>query len=288
MTPTLYQCPLCALPLARNASGLACSNGHQFDRAKEGYVHLLPVQFKKSADPGDNAQMLSARREFLNAGHYAPLAEAINQLLLPKLSPAMTLLDLGCGEGYYSAQLYKTRPDVHYHALDIAKVAVKMAAKAYPALACVVASAYQLPFQTAALDAILRIYAPSQAAELARVLKPNGWLCTVTPAPEHLLNLKQRIYSQARLHPEHISPIDGFVHHQRQRLRWQWQASSAAELMQLLAMIPLNYHITPELRQQLAQELPAMDLDFYIDMYQREAPLAPSSAHEPHEMSHTK
>jgi 23S rRNA (guanine745-N1)-methyltransferase len=277
MTPTLYQCPLCALPLTRHATGLVCGHGHQFDRAKEGYVHLLPVQFKKSADPGDNAQMLSARREFLNAGHYGPLAKAIEQLLLPKLGTAMALLDLGCGEGYYSAQLQKVRPDLHYHAMDIAKVAVKMAAKAYPALACVVASAYQLPFQTAALDAILRIYAPSQACELARVIKPQGWLCTVTPAPEHLLNLKQRIYQQARLHPEHISAVAGFSHQQRQRLRWQWQPQSAVELMQLLAMIPLNYHITPELRQQLAQELPAMDLDFYIDLYQRDHHSAPDA-----------
>ncbi len=289
----MYRCPLCQLLLQSSPSGYQCENRHQFDRAKEGYVNLLPVQQKKSLDPGDSTEMIQARRSFLEAGFYQPLSDAVNQLLAAALrknadttvgsSQFATLLDIGCGEGYYSHRLISFLRAQHtttaatdsvlgatLYGIDISKAAVKAAAKKYPQQQFAVASSYHLPFADQSFDALLRIYAPSQNAELARVCKNNGWLCTVTPAPQHLIELKQKIYQEVRLHRSEIIDEAGFLHQQRQQLSWRWQPDSAAALEQLLQMIPLGYRLTPDVRQNMLAELPAITLDFYLDLYQRQ------------------
>jgi 23S rRNA (guanine745-N1)-methyltransferase len=280
----MYRCPLCQLALVSSPSGYQCANRHQFDRAKEGYVNLLPVQQKKSLDPGDSAEMIQARRNFLEAGFYQPLSDAVNDMLARVLeqTAAPTLLDIGCGEGYYSQRLQNfiqtqqvvdlngPAPAVSLYGIDISKAAIKAAAKKYRQLQFAVASSYHLPFADQSFAALLRIYAPSQSSELARVCKAGGWLCTVTPAPLHLIELKQKIYQEPRLHRAEIAEEAGFNHQQRQQLSWNWQPQSATQLEQLLQMIPLGYRLTAEVRQQLMAELPAITLDFYLDLYQRQ------------------
>ncbi len=92
-------CPLDKQPLQLNERTWCCDNGHSFDIAKQGYVNLLPVQNKRSKDPGDSKAMVQARREYLNKGYYQPLAQALADTVLAMGSQA--LLDAGCGEGYY-------------------------------------------------------------------------------------------------------------------------------------------------------------------------------------------
>src|SRR5699024_4209822 len=77
---TIFRCPLCGGPLWEVPGGLRCPEGHRFDRAREGYVHLLPVGQKHSRFPGDDKAMVNARRAFLDQGWYAPLREALEQL----------------------------------------------------------------------------------------------------------------------------------------------------------------------------------------------------------------
>jgi 23S rRNA (guanine745-N1)-methyltransferase len=81
-----FSCPLCHAPLTRSEQSFSCPQRHQFDIAKEGYVNLLPVQHKRSRDPGDSAEMMQARRAFLDAGHYQPLRDAIALQLQMRLS----------------------------------------------------------------------------------------------------------------------------------------------------------------------------------------------------------
>lgn len=265
----MWICPICQQPLSPVPNGLACAARHQFDRAREGYVNLLPVQQKKSKNPGDNPAMIEARRRFLHAGHYQPLAEAISRLL--PLVASDQLLDIGCGEGYYSQYIAQQVTGLRLIGIDISKAAIKAAAKLSPTHQWAVASAYQLPLPEGAVDAMLRVYAPSLDCELQRVLKPNGYLLTVTPAPEHLLQFKQRVYTEVRLHSDAIAAIDGLVHQQRQRLSWLWQANAASDLLALLDMIPLAYKFDENARQELADDLPAIQLDFYLDLYQKPA-----------------
>ena len=67
-------CPLCAAPLTRQENRFVCSAGHSFDIARQGYVHLLPVQKKRSLNPGDTREQVLSRRAFLEEGYYAPIA----------------------------------------------------------------------------------------------------------------------------------------------------------------------------------------------------------------------
>ncbi len=266
----MYRCPLCREILSQQNNAWRCINGHQFDIAREGYVNLLPVQHKKSLDPGDNAEMIQARRAFLDAGHYQFLAEAISQQLAAVLQGAGALLDLGCGEGYYSAKVAAALAGVDVFGLDISKTAVRYAAKRYTNLLCCVASSYALPFADGVFAGLLRIYAPSDADEMARVLRPGGYLLTVSPAPEHLLQFKQQAYATVRLHPDTVKQEAGFSHVKRQRLQSLWQAPDAATMLQLIEMTPLAYKLNATMRELLCQQLPAIQLDFYLDLYQKD------------------
>lgn len=106
-----FSCPLCHQPLSREKNSYICPQRHQFDMAKEGYVNLLPVQHKRSRDPGDSAEMMQARRAFLDAGHYQPLRDAIVGQLRERLDEkAAAVLDIGCGEGITHTHLLMRCP----------------------------------------------------------------------------------------------------------------------------------------------------------------------------------
>jgi len=263
----MFRCPVCTQPLSQNDSGWQCPQKHQFDRAKEGYVNLLPVQQKNSKDPGDSAEMMQSRRLFLNAGHYQPLSDAVNQLF-QGLQPNH-VLDLGCGEGYYSHRLQQHLPASRVSGVDIAKTAVRYAAKAYPALQFAVASAWHLPFVDAYFDAVLKLCAPCEPKELGRVIKAQGHLITVNAAPNHLVELKQQLYPDVRLHSDQLIEIEGFHHLQRQRLSYHLKQMPEQELLALLEMTPLSWKFKPGQKQQFAATAPTISLDFYLDLYQK-------------------
>lgn len=128
-----FSCPLCHQPLTQANNSFVCPGRHQFDVAKEGYVNLLPVQHKRSRDPGDSAEMMQARRAFLDAGHYQPLRDAIVNVLKEKSnSEDAAILDIGCGEGYYTHAFADALAGCTTFGLDVSKVAIKAAARRYP------------------------------------------------------------------------------------------------------------------------------------------------------------
>lgn len=270
-----YQCPLCHQPLAHNERQWRCDNNHQFDCAKEGYVNLLPVQHKGSRQPGDSREMMQARRCFLDAGYYQPLRDRVTALLEAKLEPqAQTLLDIGCGEGYYTAALAERLGIQHklqIFGLDVSKTAIRSAAKRYPQVAFCVASSHRLPFGDHSLDAVLRIYAPCLPQELARTIKPAGYLLTVAPGPRHLLQLKELIYAQAQLHPENEEQLPGFQRLDQQRLAYPLTLPGE-QAGNLLQMTPFAWRATPQVTEQLrAQSSFACEADFVLTLYQRDA-----------------
>lgn len=264
----MYLCPLCQTPLMLSNKQYQCANHHSFDIAREGYVNLLPVQQKNSKDPGDNKEMMLARRAFLQAGWYAPLAKAVSQALA-ELAPKC-VLDLGCGEGYYTTQLKQAVPDAAVYGVDISKSAIKFAAKAGGSnINFSVASAYQLPFAADFFDAVVRIYAPSKAEELTRLITSGGHLITVTPGPEHLLQIKQAVYEQVRLHSDSTDSISGFTHVKRQRLQYNLTFKYPADVLALVQMVPLAWKFSAEQKQQFAASLPVISIDFLLDVYQK-------------------
>lgn len=273
-----YLCPICARPLSAQDKSLVCEQRHQFDLAKEGYVNLLPVQNKKSKNPGDNKEMMQARREFLDQGFYQSLSDKVNsiaqQALIAVNTP--TILDLGCGEGYYThrlAQAVATLNDANttpqIAGLDISKSAIRYAAKRYKTISFCVASAYNTPFADASQDLVTRIYAPSQDAELARIIKVGGYLLTVTPAAEHLFELKQKIYQTPEKHDMTIEEIADFEVVEQQRLTEEITLTQAKDSKNLLEMTPLAWKMNDEQKAQLYATDLTLTLDFNITLYKR-------------------
>ncbi|EGT5660169.1 23S rRNA (guanine(745)-N(1))-methyltransferase [Cronobacter dublinensis subsp. dublinensis] len=269
-----FLCPLCHLPLQAQAKSFRCASHHQFDIAKEGYVNLLPVQHKRSRDPGDSSEMMQARRAFLDAGHYAPLRDAAARMLATTLPEhGATLLDIGCGEGYYThafAALTAARSG-HSWGLDVSRSAIRAAAKRYADIAFCVASSHRLPFPDAFFDAVVRIYAPCKAQELARVVKPGAVVLTVTPGPRHLVQLKGLIYDEVRLHAPNQETLPGFTLAGEEALGYE-MCLNGEEATTLLQMTPFAWRARPEVWQTLREETSfTCETDFCLRVWRRDA-----------------
>ena len=271
MTP--FICPLCQSPFTQIHNTQVCENNHHFDIAKEGYLNLLPVQSKSSKNPGDNQEMMMARRPFLNTAGYLPLAEkvaAISQQYLAERA-ATTILDLGCGEGYYTDIIKKTLPDSNVCGIDISKVAIRYAAKRYKEIDFCVASAYQVPLADDSLDLMIRIYAPSKAQELLRLIKQKCYLITVTPAPRHLYQLREVIYEQVNDHKEENEAVVGFSKIEQINVSYALEITHSQQLKDLINMTPFAWKFTPEkYNELLSQPNWTVECDFNIEIFQKD------------------
>src|SRR5699024_11126334 len=159
-------CPVCGLPLVRGDHALRCAAGHSFDVARQGYVNLLTVSQKHSKSPGDTREQVQARRAFLAGGYYRPIAETLCRLAAP-LGPK-TVVDAGCGEGYYLAALQEALPGADCLGLDISKEAVRCAAGAHKSIAWITATAAAIPLTGASCDLVLSLFALTAAGEFNR------------------------------------------------------------------------------------------------------------------------
>ncbi|MDN0197911.1 putative RNA methyltransferase [Streptomyces sp. S.PNR 29] len=183
------RCPHCAGSLDLRNRALACADGHSFDVAKQGYVNLLTGTVKLSAD---TREMVDARAEFLAEGHYEGLAEAVAELSRKTVDPSLPgcVVDVGGGTGYYLARVLDELPDSEGVLLDISKFAARRAARAHPRIGAVVADAWQsLPLHDDSVSLVLNVFAPRNAADVRRVLDPQGVLLVVTPRHDHLQEL---------------------------------------------------------------------------------------------------
>lgn len=178
---------MCGAGLTASDAGLRCAAGHAFDRARQGYVTLLPPGHRPPS--GDSAEMVADRAAFLAAGHYAGVTTALTTAVRADGAPA-TLLDLGGGTGHHLAAVLDRLPDAVGVLLDSSPYAARRAGRAHPRAAAVVADTWQrLPVRDAVVDRVLVVFAPRNGPEIARVLGPGGRLVVVTPGPEHLAEL---------------------------------------------------------------------------------------------------
>lgn len=259
-------CPLDEKPLSRSDSAWSCPDGHSFDIAKQGYVNLLPVQQKRSHDPGDSKAMVAARQRFLNAGHYQPVAEAVSHAVLSHAevqsaaNPPFSCLDAGCGEGYYLRQLADVATNsqpLSLMGLDISKWAVLAAAKQddkqAPLSSWVVGSNAHLPVQTGTLDSVLCMFGFPVVSEFARVLKTGGVLLQVEAGPNHLRELREIIYPTLKAERSSVSEApEGFNHHNSEKLSYSLALNGSNEIADLLAMTPHLYRASAEGRARAA------------------------------------
>lgn len=177
-------CPNCNDSLHLVDASLRCPSGHSFDVAKQGYVNLLGRAAPANAD---TAAMLAAREQFLGSGHYAPISAAVNAAV----AGSGRLVEVGAGTGYYLSSALDAIPGALGLASDVSPMAARRAARAHPRMAAVVADTWAgLPLADGTVDAVLCVFAPRNADEFARVLRPGGLLVVVVPGPNHLVELR--------------------------------------------------------------------------------------------------
>ncbi|MBT00273.1 MAG: rRNA (guanine-N1)-methyltransferase [Oceanospirillaceae bacterium] len=258
-----FACPVCHGPLlvSEDQTCLRCELGHSFDRARQGYWNLLLPQRKRSRDPGDSAEMIQARRRFLDAGYYWLIAEQVGQLLIDRLGQDSSprILDLACGEGYYTAQIEEAlngaglTPELI--GLDISKPAIRAACKRSLQVDWLVATGADIPVPAGSLDVITLMFSRIMAQPMARALRPGGFLIVVWPGAEHLIELREAIYDQVRkreLSPaEALSPWFEPLH--EVKLSFDFEVSSADGLSDLLAMTPHGQRIRAQAREALLE-----------------------------------
>ena len=265
-------CPMDGQPLTREQGSWRCPAGHSFDIARQGYINLLPVQNKRSKDPGDSKEMVLARQEFLNAGHYKPIADAVSDLVNASAASDKTvnILDAGCGEGYYLRELTKSRlinngSRLHLTGVDISKWAVMAAARQEKNADWIVGSNANLPLLPASQDVILCMFGFPVYPEFSRVLTAQGILIKVDAGPDHLIELREIIYPSIKAPNQSENTPPGFTLLEHHSLRYTIRLNSQKQISQLLTMTPHLYRITAEGRAR-AEALTELSLTVNVQV----------------------
>ena len=244
-------CPICGEFLQKTEHSYTCPNRHSFDIARQGYVNLLTVQQKHSLNPGDTKEQVASRREFLSGGFYAPIAKALCDTAL-QLGAKGPILDVGCGEGYYSNQLAQAM-NAELLGLDISKEAVRRAAATYKNALWLCATAAKLPVQDTSIGTLTSLFALTLPEEFKRVLDKDGLYFQVLAAEDHLLGLKSIIYPELKHKEKDTVPgLPGFTLVKSVPIRFTFTVEGR-QVQNLLAMTPHVYRISKEGAQRLAE-----------------------------------
>jgi len=183
---TVLACPQCGFAVSRVEGSLRCENSHTFDIARQGYA-----AFTAGGGPhhrGDTALMVTARRAFLEARHYAPIADAISA----GCPHSGWCVEVAGGTGYYSSRVLDANLALNGVTIDVSKHAAKSAARAHPRLASLTGDAHStLPVASNSVQLVLSVFGPRRGNEVARILAPDGEVVVVTPRTSHLVELRE-------------------------------------------------------------------------------------------------
>ena len=246
-TATAFACPICQEALDLVQQSLVCTNRHSFDLAKFGYVNLAP-QVKASKDY--DKENFQNRQLVLEDGFYDHILTSLSECLSPLDHPA-NILDIGCGEGYYSRSLQERYPDHSFYAFDLSKESIQLAAKSDQEwkVKWFVGDLARLPLLDQSMDLLLDIFSPANYQEFKRVLAPDGRLIKVIPTAAHLQEIRQKVkdhldqadYSNEQI-IQHFSDhftIENTIHCQE-----RFELTPALREA-LLSMTPLLFHVDP-------------------------------------------
>ena len=242
---TAFACPICQENLTLLETSLKCCNRHSFDLAKFGYVNLSP-QIKQSANY--DKENFQNRQQVLEAGFYQAILDAVSDLLANS-ETSTTILDIGCGEGFYSRKLQESHSEKTFYAFDISKDSVQIAAKSESnwAVNWFVGDLARLPIKDASMDILFDIFSPANYGEFRRVLSKDGILIKVIPTENHLKEIRQKVQDQ--LTNKDYSNQDIKNHFQEHFTILSSQTASltktitADQLQALLSMTPLLFHV---------------------------------------------
>ena len=234
-------CPVCGKQLKSEGKQYVCPDHHSFDIARQGHVNLLTVQQKHSLNPGDTREQVLSRREFLEAGYYAPIARTLIDTA-KELDLSGPILDVGCGEGYYSAQLADAL-NAELVGLDISKEAVRCAAAKYKGKQWLCATAAHIPVEDGSVSLLTSLFALTLPEEFRRVLKEDGYYFQVLAAQDHLLGLKGIIYDNLIFKEKDTVPeLPGFELVKSVPIRFEFTVEGQ-QIRNLFSMTPHVFRI---------------------------------------------
>lgn len=263
----VFRCPHCHHPLVEDARTFRCASGHLFDRAKEGYVNLLPGGRLRGRPAGDDEAMVRARRTVFDAGLYDPIIDAVAAAI--GTARPSCVVDVGCGEGSYLTRAV-AESGANGWGVDISKWAIRLAARRHCEHHYAVASSYALPFADDTFDALINVFSPRDFAEMQRVLRVGGIAVVVTPGPRHLAQLKAIIYDDPH---EHAEPSEGNVDSGEpvpdhvDTVSFELVLDDPALRLCLLEMTPFWWSTVPERRDIIANTPLTVDVDVRLKRY---------------------
>ncbi len=257
---SIFRCPVCSGKLFECGGAFKCMQNHSFDAAKQGYINLLRSN-SAGKRHGDDKLMVQARKSFLEKGYYSRLREAVNEVL----GNGHTVLDSGCGEGYYTSSFAENN---NVCGIDISKEALKLAATRCPSCEFAVASISDIPLPNSSVDAVVNIFAPESPEEFNRVLSDRGRLIVVYPMEKHLYELKSAVYDKPYLNPAvELSRKDMSLKSTKE-VRYSVTLDCNEDILSLFKMTPY-YYKTSKTDQQKLERLDTLTvgLEFLIAEY---------------------
>lgn len=237
-------CPVCKNELYIENRTFHCEANHCFDIAKEGYVNLLSAH-KSGDNTGDNKEMARSRRDFLEKGFYSPLADAVGNCLEKFSSDGDNVLDICCGEGYYTSELTK-KYNRNFYGFDLSKNMVRLAAKRKCNAQFFVANIASIPVKSNSVKFVFHLFAPFHSGEFSRIISDNGVVVTAIPGKEHLFGLKKILYTEPYYNDEKEPVADGLELIEKIRVKDTLLLNSKEDINALFQMTPYYYHTPTE------------------------------------------
>lgn len=281
-------CPVCKEGLHNNDRSYFCPQGHSFDIARQGYVNLLLSHQRRSKHPGDSKEMVKARRTFLAEGHYLPIYTTLEQLVLKHLenieiNSPLQMADLGCGEGYYTHQLDKTlretlaeqKKPCQTWGVDISKEAIIKACKHNSDAKWLIANLSKTPFSDHSMTMISVLFCTINVQEIVRLLKPGGVFIFAKPNAGHLIQLREHIYSDIKVHENNTAikeTTDNPISHPKlklidtEELFHSINLNTPESIQALFKMTPHYWRSQPEKHKKIEQ-LSQLNTDISLNFF---------------------
>ncbi len=266
----MLRCPVCSASMQADEAGKSCrcagERTHSYDFSRSGYLNLT----HPGDGEGDAKDAINARKLFLSAGYYEPLSNEINAIL--ESLNAKTVLDAGCGEGYYTNRMAKE--DRAVLGVDLSRAGIDAAAKQAKqnntTSAFAVGSIFSLPVRDAACDVVTNLFAPCCESEFSRVLGVGGHLVLVGAGERHLMGLKQVLYENPYLNPGRADLPIKMKEIDRHRLTYTVTVEGAEAIEALFSMTPYYWRTSEADHAKLKNiQTLSTELDFDIFIYQK-------------------
>lgn len=263
------RCPVCNEDFSLDKKSLVCKNNHLFDISKEGYVNLLCSSHKSGSEIGDNKSMALCRQRFLNKGYFSALSDFISGYCAD-FSEAATILDICCGEGYYSSEILKNKA-FQLYGFDLSREMVRLAAKRKLPASFFVSNISKIPMKDESCDLAFHFFAPFHEKEFSRILKSGGKLLTAVPGKNHLFQLKEKIYDKPYKNDESLPQTEALRLIRTHKAEKSITLTSKEDIQNLFMMTPYYYRTSQKDRKKIENlDFLEVTTQFVIGEYEKQ------------------